>query len=98
MKIHMDYLENKLENIQSKDSEVGDHLEQLERQLDVANDKIKMLKEARTNEQQAASRKIDELREQNRLLQKRNEDADAHLRHPHQNQRQLLSQVSPPAH
>lgn len=100
MKIHMDYLENKLENVQSKDFEVSDQIENLQRQLDVAHDKMQMIKEARANEQRDAQKRIEELREQNRQLQKRlfdfenlNNVPGAEQQQRFNNQRQL-SQVS----
>ena len=61
MKIHMDYLEGKVELLSLKQRADQDTCDLLQDQLEIAKEKIGMLKEARSKEQKEAQRKIDEL-------------------------------------
>ena len=47
MKIHMDYLENKLENLNSREKDYLDAIDTLKNQLEISRDKINMIKDAR---------------------------------------------------
>jgi len=47
MKIHMDYLENKLENLNSREKDYLDAIDTLKNQLEISQDKINMIKDAR---------------------------------------------------
>lgn len=60
MKIHMDYLEGKIEQLQAQAGGSGDSQSQLMRQLEISQEKIKLIKDARAKEQKEAQKKIEE--------------------------------------
>lgn len=69
MKIHMDYLEHKLEQYQMRDQTIEDEVDNLQGQLETAQDKLRMVKEAKQREAKDLNRKLDESRQQNKNLQ-----------------------------
>lgn len=71
MKIHMDYLEHKLEQYQSRDQTIVVEVEQLQNQLNMSNEKVSMIKDARAKDAKDATKKIDDLRRQNKTFQAR---------------------------
>ena len=68
MKIHMDYLEHKLEQYSSRDQTIIEEVDHLQSQLDTANDKVKMIKEAKQREQKEFTKKLEESKRQQKTL------------------------------
>lgn len=62
MKIHMDYLEGKIEQLTARELDIMDQLEQVTGQYEVAQEKIKMMKDARGNESKEIQKKLEESR------------------------------------
>ena len=71
MKIHMDYLEHKLEQYQSRDQTIVVEVEQLQNQLNMSNEKVSMIKDARAKDAKDATKKLDDLRRQTKTFQAR---------------------------
>jgi hypothetical protein len=60
MKIHMDYLEGKIEQMQAQAGGSSDDQSQLLRQLELSQDKIKLIKDARAKEQKETHKKLED--------------------------------------
>lgn len=60
MKIHMDYLENKIENQTSREKDFHEAIDTLKNQLEISQDKVSMIKEARSQEAKESAKKIDD--------------------------------------
>lgn len=71
MKIHMDYLENKVEQCQNRERGYLEAIEQLKGQLEVSQDKVTMIKEARAQETKETTRKLEEYKVRHQMHIKR---------------------------
>lgn len=60
MKIHMDYLENKVEHLQSREKEYSKEINALKNQLEVSHDKLSMIKDAKSQETREAIKRLDD--------------------------------------
>lgn len=58
MKIHMDYLENKIEQFQAQVSGWDKEKQKLERQLETATDKLKLIKDSKDRELKDVSKRL----------------------------------------
>lgn len=63
MKIHMDYLENKVEQFQSQQAAWDKEKSKLSRSLETANDKIQLIKDQKDREAKELSRKLNDITE-----------------------------------
>lgn len=68
MKIHMDYLEHKLEQYQSRDQTIMLEVEHLQSQLEMSSEKVMMIKDARVKDADKANKKHEDLFKQNKKL------------------------------
>ena len=60
MKIHMDYLENKIELFQAQMSDWEKEKSKMQRQLETAQDKLKLIKDNKDREIKDLNRKLNE--------------------------------------
>lgn len=60
MKIHMDYLENKIELFESREIELIEQTQYLQSQLAISNDKIALIKESKINESKMTAKKLED--------------------------------------
>ena len=75
MKIHMDYLENKIETFQSQMQSWEKEKAKLQRQLETAQDKFTLIKDSKDREMRDLTRKVAEL--QNKLKLQVNKTSEA---------------------
>lgn len=61
MKIHMDYLENKIEQFQAQISGWDREKQKLERAAETANDKLKLIKDQKEREIKDLSKKLSDV-------------------------------------
>ena len=74
MKIHMDYLENKIEQFQAQISGWDREKQKLERAAETANDKLKLIKDQKEREIKDLSKKLSDVT--SRLKSERWKNAD----------------------
>lgn len=60
MKIHMDYLENKIELFEAREMKLVDQIDYVQSQLAVSNDKIALIKESKIIESKMTAKKMEE--------------------------------------
>jgi len=62
MKIHMDYLETKVEQLQKREDGLLDEVSMMQSQLEVAQEKVLMIKDARSHEAKKDAKRIEDYR------------------------------------
>ena len=76
MKIHMDYLEGKIELMTSQAAQQESICNKLQKQLQVANDKIKLMKESKERDSKDTKKHLTESTERQRKLEARVADLE----------------------
>lgn len=71
MKIHMDYLEGKIEAFAAQQDQAADLNESLQKRLETAQDKLKMVKEQRDREARDAGKKLQDAQGKIKLMDAR---------------------------
>ncbi len=79
MKIHMDYLEGKIELLNSQSDQAQSEVEQMGNLLETANDKIKFLKESKERDNRDTKKSLNESIDRQKILEARNFDLERQL-------------------
>ncbi len=71
MKIHMDYLEGKIELLNAQSDQAQSEVEQMANLLETANDKIKFLKESKERDSRDTKKHLNESIQKQKILEAR---------------------------
>lgn len=79
MKIHMDYLEGKIELLNAQSDQAQSEVEQMANLLETANDKIKFLKESKERDSRDTKKHLNESIQQQKILEARVADLERQI-------------------